>query len=162
MFRNAAKAVKRATATSKKAAMPVKKVCVKKAEPKIQFLEQNCARSEKGFRLIKQEVRLLYELDRTTFPKRPLFDENLKCRQPLLGFDVFGLARLRKAEHLSLEELIARSPKFFAWSLATRSRKIWSRTVYQRIEGIRSQLLKSQRAPWLQFVSEIAEMPASA
>ena len=71
---------------SVKKALPSKKLALAGTQT-VENIPENYTRSEKGNRLIKQQMMTMLERDKVSFPDRPMFDmETNKCRAKFLGF----------------------------------------------------------------------------
>ena len=118
----------------------------------IEPIKENFGRSEKGKKLIKQEMGRMKSLDIAAFPKRPAFDdESGECR-----------LQFPKAEGVIWEDVVAKAPAYFLVMFRDRSRSIYANNVFQKFQTIKSQLERNPpvRTGWLDLIKGICELPS--
>ena len=117
----------------------------------IEVVQANFGRSEKGRRLIKQEMESMKLLDLSAFPSRPAFDSDFRCRLTIAN-----------VEGVHWDEIVKKAPAYFNVIYRERSRAVFAKNVYDAFQQIRSQLSRVPpvRKAWLELLKKICEMPS--
>lgn len=128
-----------------------KKVTLEKIkEPKkIEPTEANFGRSDKGRKLVKQEMATLLTLDLEKFPSKPAFEADGTCR-----------LKIPAAAGMTWSTILEIAPIYFETVfISTRSRAEYGRAVFQHFDVIKKQMGREERTGWLRLLRTLCEMP---
>eukprot|EP00438_Fugacium_kawagutii_P003601 Skav221609 [mRNA] locus=scaffold1698:1023487:1027781:+ [translate_table: standard] len=151
-FKQARRAVRK-LANAKAKASPKKKVqkTVEKKPQirKIEAIPQNFGRTNKGRKLIQQEMEEILALDQATNPSRPVFDRET------------GVCRLKipQAPSQTWSKLKQKSCLYFENVYSTRSREHFGTSVCQHFTTLRTQIKEEKRSGWMRLLQALCEMP---
>eukprot|EP00438_Fugacium_kawagutii_P001566 Skav235500 [mRNA] locus=scaffold3432:23399:30233:- [translate_table: standard] len=155
-FKTASRALRKAkqasakakAAPKKKSAKAKKSKSVMEAKP-IEPIAQNYGRTDKGRKLIRQQMEALLQIDIEKNPSKPAFEPNGACRLKFPGAQ----------EGQTWSKLVAKSPIYFEATYAAKDRTGFGTAVALQIDTLRKQLLRGDRSPWLRFLRALCEMP---
>ena len=89
------------TIAKQTAKIPTKKLLLPNAK-EIEYKESNFTRSQIGYRLIRQRMVALLEMDKVAHPTRPMFDtDSMKCRLNMQNFDLNDQMMFMQAFHMN-------------------------------------------------------------
>ena len=120
-----------------------------KEPKKIEPTEENFGRSEKGRKLVKQEMATLLTLDLEKFPSKPAFEADGTCR-----------LKIPAAAGMTWATILEIAPIYFeTLYISTRSRTEYGRAVFQNLDVIKKQMGREERSGWLRLLRALCEMP---
>eukprot|EP00435_Cladocopium_sp_Y103_P055676 s553_g18.t1 len=120
-----------------------------KESKKIEVTEENFGRSEKGRKLVKQEMATLLTLDLEKFPAKPAFEAGGACR-----------LKIPAAAGKTWDMIMEIAPIYFeTLFISTRSRTEYGRAVFKHFDVIKKQMGREERSGWLRLLRTLCEMP---